>query len=328
MNSFILFLIPFIFSLMFWPAAKIAGTRFGLIDYPDHRKIHSVPILKIGGFLILIGYMTGILIYQKFWLPLHLSIFLIFLTGVLGDKDLIPARQRLLVQALIALTFILMSGSVVTDLGIIELPYFLQIPFTLIGIIGLVNAYNIVDGMNGLCSGSGIISLFTIVILGYLYGNTEIATQALLFSGGIFGFLIFNLLGKCFMGDAGSYMIGFMVSTLSISLASNVKEISPFAFLLNVYIPFFDTLFTIWRRKRLHKDPLKPDRRHLHHILSRRYHSKSRSLIELLIIQLLFSVLALIFHRKTPILILILITTTLFLRRLWFRKIKIGGLIL
>ncbi|MFN3740425.1 MAG: glycosyltransferase family 4 protein [Thermodesulfovibrionales bacterium] len=323
MNFFILFLVPFIFSLIFWPAARIAGTRFGLIDYPDHRKIHSVPTLKIGGFLIFAGYVIGILIYQKFWFPLHLSILLIFLTGVFGDKDLIPARQRLLVQALIALTFILISDSVVTDLGIIELPYFLQIPFTLIGIVGLVNAYNIVDGMNGLCSGLGIISLFTIAILGHLYGNTEIAMQALLFSGGICGFLIFNLMGRCFMGDAGSYMIGFMVSSLSVNLASNVKEISAFAFLLNVYIPFFDTLFTIWRRKRLHKDPLKPDKRHLHHILSRRYHSKSRSLIVILSIQLILSGFAILFRGYTSVLIILIILSTLFLIRLWFRRLRL-----
>lgn len=328
MNILILFLVPFIFSLISWPVAKIAGTRFKLIDYPDRRKIHHIPTLKIGGFLILAGYMTGVIIYQKFWFPLHMGILLIFLTGLLGDKDLLPARQRLLVQALIALTFILISNSVVTELGIIKIPYFLQIPFTLIGIVGLVNAYNIVDGMNGLCSGLGIISLFTISILSHLYGNEEIAVQALLFSGGIFGFLIFNLVGRCFMGDAGSYMIGFMVSSLSVSLASDVREISPFAFLLNVYIPFFDTLFTMWRRKRLHKDPLKPDKRHLHHMLSRRHGSTVRSLIELLAIQLLFSVLAIIFHKETLILILIIISSTLFLRRLWLKRIKIGGLIL
>ncbi len=324
--NFLIFLVPFIFSFISWPVAKAAGMRWGLIDYPNHRKIHSIPTLKTGGFLIFAGYMTGVLLCQKFWFSLNLGILLIFLIGLLGDKDLVPPKPRLLMQALIALTFILISNSVVTDIGIIELPYFLGIPFTLIGIVGLVNAYNIVDGMNGLSSGLGVISLFTIAVMSHFYGNTEIAVQALLFSGGISGFLIFNLIGKCFMGDAGSYMIGFMVSSLSISLASNVKDISAFAFLLNVYIPIFDTIFSIWRRRRLHKDPLKADKRHLHHMLSRRYGSTTKALAVLLLIQILLSGLALLFHKETLILVMLVIFSTLLLRRLWFRAIKLGSL--
>lgn len=324
MHFFLIFLISFIFSMVSWPAVRAAGLRFDLIDRPDSRKIHSIPTLKIGGFLILAGYIAGTLIFRKFWFPLELAILLIFITGILGDKDILPARQRLLVQLLIVFIFILLSNSVVKDLGIFKLPAFLQIPFTLLGIVGLINAYNIVDGMNGLCSGLGIVSLLTITFLSYLYGYNDIAFQALLFSGGISGFLIFNLAGRCFMGDAGSYMIGFMVSSLSVYLAGNIKEISPFAFLLNAFIPVFDTLFAIWRRRRLHKDPFKADRRHLHHILSRRYRSRTRSVAVILTIQLFLSCLAILFHRNTYILIFLIILSIIFLRRLWFKRIKVG----
>ncbi len=325
MNLFITLFIPFVFALMSWPAVKAIGERFVLIDYPDRRKIHSIPTLKIGGFIILTGYIAGVLILKAFWFPISLSLLLVFVTGLLGDKDILGARHRLILQSAIALMFILSSGAVVKDLRLFELPVYLGIPFTIFGIAGLTNAYNIIDGMNGLCSLLGIIALLTLSILGNIYAESPVFIQSLIFIGGLTCFLLFNLRGKVFMGDAGSYMIGFMVASLSVFLAAGVKEISPFAFLLNAFIPVFDTIFSIWRRKRLGIDPFKADRRHLHHMLSRRYKSRTRALIVLVVIQAVLSTFAIVYHRETLILIILILFAALFLRRLWFKRIAIMG---
>lgn len=272
----VIFLISFIFifSIVSWLAIRAADLRFDLIDRPDIRKIHSVPTFKIGGFLILTGYIAGTLVFWKFWFPLELTILLIFITGILGDNDILPARQRLLVQLLIVFIFILFTNSVVKDLGIFELPAFLQIPFTLLGIVGLINAYNIIDCMNGLCSGLGIVSLLTITFLNYLYRYNDISFQVL-----------------------------FSLMPLSLFL-----------------IPFSQSS----AEKDFKKTHLKQTEDTFIISLSKRYRSRTRSVAVILTIQFFLSCLAILFHRNTYILIFLIILSIIFLRRLWFKRIKVG----
>lgn len=328
MNAIIILLMPFIFSFLSSPIAKWVGYRFELIDYPSSRKIHSSPTLKSGGIMVLTGYIAGAFILGAFWWQITIPIILIFITGILGDKDILGPKRRLLLQLIIALLFIILADAIVKDLKLFQLPLYLSVPFTILGIAGLTNAYNIIDGMNGLVSFTGIIALITIGIIGNLYGNDYILIHALIFSSSIGAFLFFNLRGKLFLGDAGSYMIGFMVGSLSVVVASKVPHLSPYAFFLNSMIPIFDTLFSIWRRKRLRRDPFQADRRHFHHMLSRRYKSRTRSLIVLILIQIVLSSLAIIFHNNTILLIAFIFIAMAFLRRLWFKRIKVGGLII
>ncbi len=328
MDKAIAIFIPFIFSLFSYPIAKWAGYRFKLIDYPSERKIHTSPTLKAGGSIIIIGYMAGVFVLKTFWWQIGLCLTLIFITGILGDKELLGPKERLFLQLIISLLFIILTDTMVKDLKIFQLPLYLSIPFTMVGITGLTNAFNIIDGMNGLASSLGVISLITIGILGSLHGNDYILIHTLIFSSSIGAFLLFNLRGKIFLGDSGSYMIGFLVGSLSVIVANKVSLVSPFAFFLNALIPIFDTVFSMWRRKRLHRDPFKADKRHLHHMLSRRYKSKTRSLIVLTMFQIVLSVLAIVFHQNTYALILFILIATLIFRRLWFKRIKIGKMVL
>jgi UDP-GlcNAc:undecaprenyl-phosphate GlcNAc-1-phosphate transferase len=328
MDTILAIFIPFVFSFFSFPLAQWAGYRYELIDYPSVRKIHTSPTLKVGGMIILSGYILGVVILKTLWWQIGLCLILIFITGILGDKDILGPKKRLVLQSVFALLFIIFTGASVRDLKLFQLPSYLQIPFTVLGIVGITNAYNIIDGMNGLCSSLGIIALMTIGILGGLYDSNYILMHTLIFSSSVGAFLIFNLKGKTFMGDAGSYMIGFMVGSLSVVVASKVPYVSPYAFFLNSLIPIFDTVFAIYRRKRLSRDPFKADKRHLHHMLSRRYKSNKRSLIVLTLTQIILSSLAVLFHKSTPLLIIFILIATLFLRRLWFKRIKILGIVL
>jgi UDP-GlcNAc:undecaprenyl-phosphate/decaprenyl-phosphate GlcNAc-1-phosphate transferase len=134
------------------------------------------------------------------------------------------------------------------------------------------------------------------------------------------------LSGKIFMGDSGSYLTGFLIATLSIMLAIRNPEISPFTLFLFVLVPVFDTLFAIWRRIKLKKDPFKADKRHLHHILARRYQSKLKAVIAILLLQAGIALFAIIFHGQTYTLMGGAILFTLFLIRLWFKCVKLGNI--
>jgi UDP-GlcNAc:undecaprenyl-phosphate GlcNAc-1-phosphate transferase len=328
----LLLLLPFGVAVASWPLARSMGQKFSIIDYPNYRKVHSTPTLKTGGLLILIGYVSGLFLCKAYShpnsQPLVLSAVSIFVIGILGDKDWLNAKLRLLLQAGICLGFVMATGAVLKDLGIFTLPDFLQILFTVFAIIGVTNAFNIIDGMNGLSSGIGIIAATSLGMFAFLQGDQEIFTYAFLLCGALIGLMVFNLRGKIFMGDSGSYLTGFIVSALSVMLVVKNPEVSPFAPFLIVLIPVFDTLFAIYRRRRLNRDPFKADRRHLHHILRRRYKSNMRAVVVILLIQVVISLMAVIFYRQTAILISLAVLTALFLRRLWFKRIKLGAVIL
>jgi UDP-N-acetylmuramyl pentapeptide phosphotransferase/UDP-N-acetylglucosamine-1-phosphate transferase len=146
------------------------------------------------------------------------------------------------------------------------------IVFTVVAVSGLANAYNIIDGFNGLASMVGIISLLAIGYVAFKANDPVLASICLIVIGAIGGFFIWNYpRGLIFLGDGGAYLIGYLIATLSILLIVRNPSVSPwFALLVNAY-PIFETLFTIWRRK-VHqgKNPGLPDGAHFHSLIYRR----------------------------------------------------------
>ncbi len=143
---------------------------------------------------------------------------------------------------------------------------------TLVAITGLANAYNIIDGFNGLASMVAIISLLAIWYIAFRVNDLILASACLIVMGAIGGFFIWNYpRGLIFLGDGGAYLIGFLIAVLSILLVKRNPTVSSwFALLVNAY-PIFETLFTIWRRK-VHqgKNPGLPDGTHFHSLIYRR----------------------------------------------------------
>jgi UDP-N-acetylmuramyl pentapeptide phosphotransferase/UDP-N-acetylglucosamine-1-phosphate transferase len=149
---------------------------------------------------------------------------------------------------------------------------FLSILITCFAITGLANAYNIIDGFNGLASMVGIITLMAIAYVAFRVGDVPMVIMALALIGSIAGFFVWNYpRGLIFLGDGGAYLIGFWIGITSILLVNRNPQISPwFALIINAY-PVFETLFTIWRRK-VHqgKSPGLPDAAHFHSLIYRR----------------------------------------------------------
>ena len=253
-------------------------------DLSGPQKVHKVPVPRVGGICIAAGLFAAILIKTIDLRTSNAALILLlcaiptFAIGMTEDlTKKISVRQRLLFTAVSAACAMYLLGVEITSLGIPFLDFLFAIPFfgilfTIIAITGLANAYNIIDGFNGLSSMVGIITLLAIAYIGYVFGDATIIFLSLVMAFAILGFFIWNYpLGLIFLGDGGAYLIGFWVAALSILLCTRHPEISPwFALMINGY-PIMETLFSIYRRK-IHQDksPGISDGIHFHTLIYRR----------------------------------------------------------
>lgn len=254
-------------------------------DQSGPQKFHQNIVPRIGGLGLLIS-LSIILIYKTLSQNPHLAIFNLlyasllptFLIGVCEDitKE-VGVKLRLVITALGAYLAVYLLGSQIKTVSVLGVDTLLLIQwvsvlFTIFAITGLANAYNIIDGFNGLASMVAIITLLAITYVAFKVGDLAIVTLSLVMIGAIAGFFIWNYpRGLIFLGDGGAYLIGFYIAVLSILVVNRNPSVSPwFPLLINAY-PIFETLFTIWRRK-VHqgKNPGLPDGAHFHSIIYRR----------------------------------------------------------
>lgn len=246
------------------------------------QKLHSGSIPRIGGLGIYLSLL--IVVITKFLLEKDPdSAFLVFfmctvpcfLIGIREDiTKKVGVKLRLLITAISAAIGIYFLDGLIysVDLPIVDdllkMRWFCYL-LTIFAITGISNAYNIIDGLNGLASMVGIVSLLAIYFVAYLFGDYYIVFLAQILIASILGFLLWNYpKGKIFLGDAGAYLIGFCSGFLSLLLVNRHAEISPwFALLVNFY-PIFETLFSIFRRKFNKKqDSTAPDAEHFHSLV-------------------------------------------------------------
>lgn len=255
-------------------------------DLSAPQKFHSHAVPRIGG----IGIFIALLLSAWFahgWMSLERGLLLLqvcacalpaFAIGLLEDlTKKIGIKTRLLGTACSAYLGIYFLNALITQVHVPGLDSALSISlvaigFTMLAVTGLANAYNIIDGFNGLASMVGIISLLAIGYVAFKVNDPVLASTCLIVIGAIGGFFVWNYpKGLIFLGDGGAYLLGYVVATLSILLIIRNPSVSPwFALLVNAY-PIFETLFTIWRRK-VHqgKNPGLPDGAHFHSLIYRR----------------------------------------------------------
>ena len=253
-------------------------------DLSGPQKFHTESVPRVGGISIAIGVLVAALVHLQinpspaFHITVLLCTIPAFAIGLTEDlTKIVSVRIRLLFTALAAGIAAHYLGAQITRLDIPGIDFLLGIPlvaivFTVFAIVGLSNAFNIIDGFNGLSSMVGIITLLGLAYVSFVVGDTLISNLSLMMASSIVGFFIWNYpRGLIFLGDGGAYLIGFWIALLSILLVARHSEISPwFALLINAY-PILETLFTIYRRK-IHqgKNPGQPDGIHFHTLLYRR----------------------------------------------------------
>ncbi|TAM98463.1 MAG: undecaprenyl/decaprenyl-phosphate alpha-N-acetylglucosaminyl 1-phosphate transferase [Rhodanobacteraceae bacterium] len=253
---------------------------FGLLDYPDARKRHGFATPLVGGLSIFAGMLAGWvwLGQAQHFVDVVLGTgCMLVLLGALDDKYNLRVSVRVVVQILAVLVVIATTGVYVRSLGILhghELTLgWLGIPFTIVAVIGLINAFNLMDGIDGLAGCLALVSAGAIALLAPSSLPAPLTVVVLLLAAALYPYLLSNLgfLGrkaKVFLGDAGSVVLGYVIAWTLIALSQGTpRRISPGLVLWCVALPVMDTLAVIYRRLKRGVSPFTPDRTHIHHLL-------------------------------------------------------------
>ena len=322
---FVISLVAFLVSLISMPLIIKFSTKFNIFDYQDARKIHSGNISRLGGVGIAISFFVCTAVYFLItdaslfieYLPIISAGLIIFVFGFIDDIVTLRAIVKLLIQ-IVATCLVIFSGNRFTQIGPWQIPSVLSYIFTFCWIIGVVNAFNLIDGLDGLCGSLAFTTTLTLGIIYTLSGN-NISVICFILAASILGFLCFNWPpAKLFMGDCGSQFLGFMLATLPLIPADSVIEFNKFLIIASVAaFPIFDTIAAIWRRIRDKKPIMSPDKSHLHHKLLNMGYTKKSSLYLVVFIQLLLCSLVVISYllgtyKGMLVLLLTLVFVTLF----------------
>lgn len=281
LSVLVAFFLSGILSFLLTPPVKKLAYRIGAIDVPkDGRRMHKRPTPRLGGLAIFGGFLvaaivTGHITPQRLWILAGAAVIVVL--GIFDDRNALSAKFKFVVQivaAAIPVIFgnlriamftnpFLFSDSLYWNLGA------LSIPITILWIVAITNAVNLIDGLDGLAVGVSSIASMTMLAVALFIGETEIAVILAALAGACVGFMPYNLNpASIFMGDTGSTFLGYMLATLSIQGLFKVYALISFAVpFLILGLPIFDTAFAILRRVLSGRSPLSPDRGHVHHRL-------------------------------------------------------------
>ena len=274
MNPFLQLTLAATVSMLLIPLARRLAPRLGLVDMPEARKVHTVPIPRVGGWGITLGTLLPIgLVFGRE--PLMQSFLvgclILFALGIWDDARNIGHWTKFAGQ-LVATGVVVWHG----NLWVSRVPFFdgalppgIGKPFTVFALIGVINAINHSDGLDGLAGGESILSLAALAILGYLSGSALVLSLSLATIGGILGFLRYNSHpAYVFMGDSGSQMLGFTLGFLVVYLTQSANTaVSAALPLLIVGLPIADILSVLYQRIRGGMSWFRATRNHVHHRL-------------------------------------------------------------
>jgi len=249
--------------------------KLQLVDVPDERKLHTGIVPRVGGLAMVVGTIISIVL----WVTLDVtiaafitSILVIAVFGVWDDHSHLSYRIKFLGQLVAALIVIFVGNIKITHIDFLYdgiIPDFISIPFTLFALLGITNAINLSDGLDGLAGGSSLFSLGVTGLLGYMTGNLDFVIITVAIMGSILGFLRFNTYpASVFMGDTGSQFLGFSLGVLVIYLTQQISPVlSQSIAIVILGLPILDTLLVMFQRISEGRSPFKPDRNHIHHKL-------------------------------------------------------------
>lgn len=272
--------ISFLVSFAATPLVKQFAVKIGAMDVPkDERRMHNIPIARIGGLAIFLGFMSGVLLFSNVDRELRGILFgsvIIVVMAMIDDIINLKAWIKLIVQIVAALVAIwhgviievISNPNIFSSNPWLVLGMF-SVPVTLIWIVAITNSVNYIDGLDGLAVGVSSISSITMLIIAILVSEPNVAVVMAALAGGCIGFMPYNLNpAKIFMGDTGALFIGYILATISIQGLFKFYAIMSFAVpFLILALPIFDFVFAFFRRLLAGKNPMAADRGHVHHRL-------------------------------------------------------------
>ena len=267
-------------ALLSTPVIRSLAVRVGAVDVPrDGRRMHDHPIPRMGGLAIFFGFLLSVLLFLPLTGQLRsmlLGSVIIVILGIFDDIYALPAKPKFCVQIAAALVAVLGGNRIVflSNLNIFSSELYwdlgwLSYPITILWIVGITNAVNLIDGLDGLACGVSTISSMTMLVIALVVAEADVAIIMAALAGACIGFLPYNLNpAKIFMGDTGSTFLGFVLAVVSIQGLFKYAAIISFAVpFLMLALPIFDTCFAIIRRVSKGQSPMSPDRSHIHHRL-------------------------------------------------------------
>lgn len=298
-------LVTFLTSVVLVPIVKKIAIHIGAMDMPNARKVHKVPMPRLGGLAIFLSFLFGYILYGEVttqMISILISSFILVILGIFDDINPIRARYKFIVQIIAALIAVVYGHIYFTEITIFGLHlhfsnyvgYLLSCLF----IVAITNAINIIDGLDGLASGISSIYFITIATIAFVLnrlGGLDIIL-CLLMIGSTLGFLVYNFPpAKIFMGDSGSYFLGFMISIIALlgfKVATFTSLIVPVVILA---IPIFDTVLAIFRRLLKGQNIMKADKEHFHHQLLKMKYSPVASILIIYAIDILFAAISIFY---------------------------------
>ena len=273
-------LVALVVSFLMTPVVKTFAYKVGAIDVPkDARRMHKVPIPRLGGLAIFIGFMVSILLFAEITPELRsilLGAVMIVVLGVVDDIMALPAMLKFVVQIVAALipathgvTILAFSNPNIFSNNLYWVLGSLSIPFTVLWIVAITNSVNLIDGLDGLANGVSAISATTMLVIALVSDQSAVAVVLAALVGACVGFMPYNMNpAKMFMGDTGATFLGYILATMSIQgLFKYYAVISFVVPFLILGLPIFDTTFAFIRRIAHGQSPMHPDRSHIHHRL-------------------------------------------------------------
>lgn len=278
--------LSFLLAVLLTPLVRAVARHFGWLDQPDERRIHSVPTPRLGGVAIFVSFVLALLpllvIHNRITTQLRiqwpslaalpLAILVIFLLGLLDDLFGLSPYVKLVVEIACSLWLFfhgIFVGPVSNlrgggfDVGVWSLP------LTVLWLVGLTNAFNLVDGIDGLAAGIAVFAMTTLVLVSLLTGSTLLIAILAALGGATAGFLLFNFQpASIFLGDSGALLLGFTLGALSLVWGQKsplaVAVLGP---ILIFGLPIADTLLAVVRRYFSGTPIFAGDRDHIHHRL-------------------------------------------------------------
>ena len=281
-------IISFIVSAVVFPYVLRFAREHNIVDNPNARKLQRYPVPVLGGTVVFIGIMIGAGVFglfttiNYFYLTGLAGMFIMLLLGTCDDIYDLSPKTRFLIEIAVVLGYISVTGIYIDDFhglfGINALPQWVAIALSTFTGVGVINAVNLIDGVDGYSSGYGMLACLGFSYLFWYIGATEMAVRALIVFGALLPFFLHNVFGdksKMFIGDGGTLMLGFLMTVFSFYALSsktecNNYEKSDICLIALIFaigsIPVLDTLRVMIMRIFRGFSPFSPDKTHLHHL--------------------------------------------------------------
>jgi len=332
-------LLAFLITLTVIPAIITVARVKKLYDVPDTRKLHKEPIPSLGGLGMFIGMIFSILLTINFSAEAHefqyyiAALLLIFFLGIKDDIIIISPIKKFIGQLITAAILVYKAKLVITNmngfLGVYQMNTVCSYILTIFALVVIINAFNLIDGVDGLAGSLGLISSLVFGIFFLINKNIPYAVLGFSLAGSLIAFLVYNFHpAKIFMGDTGSLMIGLVNSILVIKFIETGNHYSIYPVVASpaigfgiLLVPLMDTLRVFAIRIMGRRSPFKPDRNHIHHLLLNHGFNHKGVTFTCIIATIVITAMSFVFQ-SIGIVFLLAIQVGLFFTLVYFAKYK------